>query len=69
MTNDGTVIVCCQHTSDRLIMVTPTTREVLSLPVKGVQNPHTVALLDDQSRMFIFDTSDKQIKVFDIEKC
>ncbi|XP_060582284.1 uncharacterized protein LOC132738709 [Ruditapes philippinarum] len=66
MTHDGTVIVCCGGISDRLIMVTPNTREVHPIAVKGVKSPLCFAISDDLTRMFIYDKSNKDIKVFDI---
>ncbi|XP_060582286.1 uncharacterized protein LOC132738712 [Ruditapes philippinarum] len=66
MTHDGAVIVCCKGISDKLIMVTPNTRKVLPIAVKGVQCPFCFAVSDDQTRMFIYDGSKCDIKVFDI---
>jgi hypothetical protein len=66
MTHDGAVIVCCEDISDRLIMVTPNTRDVLPIAVKGVKQPRCLAISDDQTKMFIYDKSNYDIKVFDI---
>ncbi|XP_060590471.1 uncharacterized protein LOC132745539 [Ruditapes philippinarum] len=66
LTHDGAVIVCCQGISDRLNMVTPNTREVLPIAVKGVKKPCCLAISDDQTKMFIYDRSNNDIKVFDI---
>jgi DNA-binding beta-propeller fold protein YncE len=66
MTHDGAVIVCCEDISDRLIMVTPNTREVLPVAVKGVKSPRCLAISNDQTKMFIYDSSNDDIKVFDI---
>jgi hypothetical protein len=66
MTHDGAVIVCCENISDRLTMVTPNTREVLPIAVKGVTCPCYLAISDDQTRMFIYDYSSNDIKVFNI---
>jgi hypothetical protein len=66
MTHDGAVIVCCSGISNRLTFMTPNTREVLPIAVKGAQSPCCLAISDDQTRMFIFDCSSSDIKVFDI---
>jgi hypothetical protein len=66
MTHDGAVLVCCEDISDKLIMVTPNTREVLPIAVKGVESPRCLAISDDQTRIFIYDYSSNDIKVFDI---
>jgi phage host-nuclease inhibitor protein Gam len=67
VTHDGAVIVCCGDISDRLIMITPHTREVLSITVEGIKRPMCMAISDDQTRMFISDASDRNIKVFGIK--
>jgi hypothetical protein len=66
MTHDGAVIVCCPGISNRLTFITPNTREVLPIFVKGVQSPCCLAISDDLTRMFIYDSSNNDIKVFDI---
>jgi hypothetical protein len=66
MTHDGAVIVCCEGIHDRIIMVTPNTREVLPIAVKGVTCPLCFAISDDLTRMFIYDYTDDDIIVFDI---
>ncbi|XP_060588244.1 uncharacterized protein LOC132743707 [Ruditapes philippinarum] len=65
MTHDGAVIVCCQGISDRLNMVKPNTREVLPIVVEGVKCPFCLAISDDQTKMFIYDRSNNDIKLFD----
>ncbi|XP_060590485.1 uncharacterized protein LOC132745552 [Ruditapes philippinarum] len=66
MTHDGAVIVCFEGISDRLNMLAPNTREVLPIAVKGVEKPICLAISDDQTKMFIYDRSNDDIKVFDI---
>jgi hypothetical protein len=66
MTHDGAVIVCCEGISDRIIIVIPNTREVIPIAVKGVKKPICLAMSNDQTKMFIYDWSNNDIKVFDI---
>ncbi|XP_060571089.1 uncharacterized protein LOC132729342 [Ruditapes philippinarum] len=67
VTHDRAIIVCCTSISERLIMITPHTREVLPITVEDIKCPFCLAISEDQTRMFISDTSDRYIKVFSIK--
>lgn len=53
MATDGTVIVCCQSTSDEVKMIIPNTDDKLTLSVKNVEAPCSILLCEEQNKLYI----------------
>lgn len=69
---DGTVIVCCQSTSDEVKMIIPNTNDIQTLYVQNVEAPCSILLCKEQNKLYISEhffsrANNLFVKMFDLK--